>query len=173
MTIQTESIPAAPKQRKAQFITAAVGVVLALAVAAGIGAWQVSRHGSASVATPQAASRPAPATAQSAAGRDIDTALTYYLAGPTWYVVGSAAQAEQVGDVLSYRNKTFLLEGTPLPDAQVIVVDSALAEQQIRFAAADEHAVRAAEGAPALRIIDLRAGGDRAGCRLGALGPAC
>jgi len=76
--------------------------------------------------------------------------------GSIWYVVGSQAQAEAVGEVLSYRNKTLLLEGTPLPDARVIVVDSALAAQQIQFAAGDERAVRAAQGAPALRVVDLR-----------------
>jgi len=147
-------------------------LAIAAAVVASIGLWQ-ARHREATQPAPAAAAPTAPDAGTAASAGVPAPWYEREGDGPTWYLVGSRGQAEQATEVLSYRNKALLLEGSPLQDTQVIVVDSPLAEQQIRFASGDERATRAANGAPTLRLVDLRAEGDRPACGLDALASAC
>jgi len=168
---QTPTLDTGATASRRGLVGALASLAITAAVVASIGLWQ-ARHRDVPQPAPAAA---VPAPAAGTATSEGVSAPWYQQEGdgPTWYLVGSRAQAEGVGEVLSFRNKALLLEGTPLPDTQVIVVDSPLAEQQIRFASGDEGATRAADGAPALRLVDLRAGGDRPACGLDALSSDC
>jgi hypothetical protein len=157
MTLRTATTSTATRKLGTrQVITGACGAALALALAVGIATRLMDEHdGGATGAVGQTAvTSPA----------DAGTTKPWYMRygeGTTWYLVASAQQAEDAGDAISYRNKALLLRGKPLPDEQIIVVDSALAERQIRFATSEETEKRAAHGLPPLSIVDLRAGADR------------
>jgi hypothetical protein len=79
--------------------------------------------------------------------------------GETWYLIESQRQAEDAGEVISYRNKSLLLQGKTLPVERLIVVTSSFDEQQVRLAAAE--AERVSGGSPGVTVIDLRAGGEK------------
>src|SRR5688500_14840757 len=104
MTIQMPANTAAPKPRQTQGRTAAAGVVLALATAAGIGVWQTGRDGGSSVGEQPATSMPVPAPMQRAAGRTADAA-------PTYYLVASEAEAAAVYAALEEANAVRMTSG--------------------------------------------------------------
>jgi hypothetical protein len=144
MTIQMPSITAAPKQRKTQVLTAAAGVVLALATAAGVGAWQAGRDGG-SVGEQPATSMPAPV--QRAIGR---TAA----AAPTYYLVASAADAGAVEAALEEANAVRVTSGEATRAPQVTWFDSTEAEASFWSARAEQE--RAGPDLAPVRVVDLR-----------------
>jgi hypothetical protein len=149
MTIQMPGITAVPKQRKTQFITAAAGVVLALATAAGIGAWQASRDGGTTVGDQPAASIPVPAPVQRTVGRTADVA-------PTIYLVASTADAAAVYAALEETNAVRVTSGEPTHAHRVERIDSAEADAAFLEMMSIDDGIRASLGLPAVRVIDLR-----------------
>jgi hypothetical protein len=157
MALRTATTPTASRKPGTKGIIAgACGAALALAVAVGIGARLTDEREGTGVGTPAQSGVALPA--------DAEATKPWYLRygeGTTWYLVASIQQAEEAGDVLSYRNKTMLLQGKPLPDERVVVVESPLAERETRFAISEEYERRLANGLPPLTIVDLRSSPGR------------
>ena len=153
MTIQTASIVTAPQRRTTRFLTAAAGAALALGAVTGIGAWQASRDGGTRTTEQHVASAPTPV--QRVVGRAIDTA-------PTYYLVGSAAQAQAAGAALEEANAVRATAGEPSLAGQVETLQSAEAEARLLEAIADADTIRYGLGIPPVRVIDLRPAGEPA-----------
>ncbi len=149
MTIQMPAITAAPKQRKTQLITATVGAVLALATAAGIGAWQAGRDGGASVGEQSATAMPAPV--QRAVGRTADVA-------PRIYLAGTQAEADALRTTLDDdAARTEAVNMLPAAASAVTVIETEDEHMRLLQLVGAADAVTAALGLPLLQVVDRRA----------------
>ena len=149
MTIQMRAIATAPKQRKTQVLTAAAGVVLALATAVGIGAWQAGRDGGSSTGEQSATAMPAPV--QRTVGRTADAAPTIYLAGTQ---AEADAMRTTLGDDAA---RTEAVNMLPAPAAAVTVIETEDEHMRLLQLVGAADAVTAALGLPLLQVVDRRA----------------
>jgi len=146
-------LPEAAEQSGSREIGAAVralgGLALALALAAGIGAWQLGRDDGTAIGNPRAASMPAPAPAQRVGGRASEVAATYYL-------VASEAQAAEVEAALDEANAAREQLGESTRAHRVVPLDNREAEAEFRRGLDEANSILASRGLAPLRAVDLR-----------------
>ena len=161
MTTQiTSATPTATTQRRKAVIRAACGAAVALAVAAGIGTWQLrEHHRPAATVTRQQET----GTANQTPGRGMVIAGTSYSSSapviqvPAYHVlVSSRAQAVAERDRLVQLNRLREANGERPLAAVVSVVDSDDEAAQIRRATVAVNAVRDSEGLARIEVIDQR-----------------
>lgn len=128
---------------KRQMLMAAGGAALALAVAAGLGAWRMTERESTGVTTPPVVSRVA-GDVRLGNGES-----------PTLYIVGSQAQVDATRAALAEADaiRHSLREG-PLA-SRVLLAGAADVERQLGVITEENH-TRAALGLPLIQVVDLR-----------------
>jgi hypothetical protein len=142
---------------KAEVVRSVVGLALALAVVAGIGARHLAQQRGGAASGSVAHNGGAPTTSVEQEGRGAgrgdqrDRPVTVYL-------VSADEQAARLQDAIADGNR--ILESLDLPafSADVVVVRSAEHEAAVMRAYADADAIRGRLGLPGVTVIDLRGG---------------
>lgn len=150
----TTTMVGARRGMKWQAVQAVGGAVLALAVAAGIGTWQLHGRDTTAGAPTTSEARTGAATADAAPASVTPHRMA--AAEMTYYLVGSPGQADAVHAQLA-EDSSFLAEvGAPPRESPVLVVLSAEDEARVGEMISNDYYMRQAAGLPLPRVVDLR-----------------
>ena len=159
----TSSAPASWKQTGKQRTLAAVGAVLMLTVAVGVGAWSAVSDGGDTGRTAGAVGGNVPAVAGHAPGSTSvgsqrasqPSAASHPLERPVVYLVDSPEQASPLESHLQEANAERERAGERPLDYAVIVAASARDTTRIRQDMAEYNSLAAAMQVPEIQVIDL------------------
>jgi hypothetical protein len=130
------------------------GLLLALAVVAGIGGWHLAQQRSDTATTAIQQNSNAGMAGANQEGRGSTAhAQTFNV-----YIVGSEDEVAHLQWAIAERDHTLAGSGTPPFNAEVVTVNSAEQESSLMQATAELDATRVSISMPGLTVIDLRAG---------------
>jgi hypothetical protein len=156
MTIQMTPGTARPRpDNKKQIALSLGGAVLVLAAVVGLTIWQVNERDGTSAPTVNVSAVESPAgdTGQPAAAEQPSAVA---VREQVIFLVGSAAQADDLYKALNEANAILASAGEPTRNDQVIVVEPTEAGDAIVKGIAAGQELRAEMGLPPIRLVDLR-----------------